>query len=344
VSRPWWGPRPDEEQQAVLDLVDDLAADRLTRAGDDDPEAADRARQVLADQGLWTLGVAEAAGGGGADLGTTLAAVARVAGTWPALAWASVQAHAAAAVLTGAAPWAGLLESLHQGAPVAVCAPGTDEVTLVDGRISGVLDRIDPAGAAPHLVLLVDRDTAVVLAPEDVAFGPAVRRTGLDGARTVSVRLDAAVSPDAVVRGPGVAAAHVLLDAGAAALAAGIAEACAQAALAYAGSRVQFGAPLTELPTVRSSLLAQAAAVRSVLSTSLTPRLDAPETAAAALAPAFDLAIDVAAAAVQSHGGYGYMAEYLVEGLLRDAISLRAAARATEAASSAARSLVGRPA
>jgi alkylation response protein AidB-like acyl-CoA dehydrogenase len=341
VSRPWWGPRSDEEQRAVLDLVDDLATDRLARTGDDDPETADRGRQVLADHGLWTLGVAEAAGGGGADLGTTLAALARIAGTWPALAWASVQAHAASAVLAGAGPWAGLLESLHQGAPVAVCAPDTDEVTLAGGRICGVLDRIDPAGSAPHLVLLMDRDTAVVLAPEDVTFGPAVRRTGLDGARTVSVRLDAAVAPDAVVRGPGVAAARTLLDVGAAALAAGIAEACAQASLAYAGSRVQFGAPLTELPTVRSALLAQAAAARSVLSTAVATGLDAPDAAAAALAPAFDLTIDVAAGALQSHGGYGYMAEYLVEGLLRDAVSLRAASRATESGRAAALVLTG---
>jgi alkylation response protein AidB-like acyl-CoA dehydrogenase len=324
----------------VLDLVDDLAESRLVRTGDDDPEAVDRARKVLADHGLWTLGVAETAGGGGADLGTTLAALARIAGTWPALAWASVQAHAAAAVLAGAAPWAGLLEALHQGAPVAVCAPDADEVVLDGGRLSGVLDRIDPAGSAPHLVLLLDRETAVVLAPDDVTFGPAVGRTGLDGARTVSCRLDVVVGPDAVVRGPAVAAARTLLDAGAAALAAGIAEACAQAALAYAGSRVQFGAPLTELPTVRSSLLAQASAARAVLATSITTGLDAPDVAAA-LAPAFDLAIDVAAAAVQSHGGYGYMAEYLVEGLLRDAVSLRAASRATEAGRAAALALVG---
>jgi alkylation response protein AidB-like acyl-CoA dehydrogenase len=47
---------------------------------------------------------------------------------------------------------------------------------------------------------------------------------------------------------------------------------------------------------------------------------------------------------VQSHGGYGYMTEYRVEGLLRDAVSLRAAARATESARAAARALVGAPA
>jgi alkylation response protein AidB-like acyl-CoA dehydrogenase len=343
VSRGWWGPRPDDDQKAVLELVDDLTASRLVRAGDDRPDAVDAARRVLAEHGLWTLGAAESAGGGGADTATTLVALARLAGTWPALAWASVQAHAAARVLSDAGPsWRGLLDAVHEAAPVAVCAVEADEVALVDGRLTGVLDRVDPAARNPHLVLLLGRETAVVLAPEDVTFGPGVRRTGLDGALTVSCHLDVAVDEAALVTGAAVSEARTLLDVGAAALAAGIAEACARAALAYSENRVQFGAPLTALPTVRSSLLTQSAAARAVLTTSIGTDLDQPDAAAAALVPAFDLAIDVAASALQSHGGYGYMAEYLVEGLLRDAVSLRAASRATEAGRGAALALVGR--
>jgi alkylation response protein AidB-like acyl-CoA dehydrogenase len=37
--------------------------------------------------------------------------------------------------------------------------------------------------------------------------------------------------------------------------------------------------------------------------------------------------VDVATAAVQLHGGYGYMAEFAVERLMRDAISARARGR-----------------
>ncbi|WP_157937029.1 acyl-CoA dehydrogenase family protein [Geodermatophilus chilensis] len=135
--------------------------------------------------------------------------------------------------------------------------------------------------------------------------------------------------------------ARTLLDVGAAAVAAGIAGAAARAALDHSGTREQFGAPLTDLPTVRASLSAQEAAARSVLATALATGIEDARAAAAALAPACDLALDVAAAAVQSHGGYGYMAEYAVEGLLRDAVSLRAATRATESARAAARALVG---
>jgi alkylation response protein AidB-like acyl-CoA dehydrogenase len=115
----------------------------------------------------------------------------------------------------------------------------------------------------------------------------------------------------------------------------------AQAALAYSSSRVQFGAPLTELPTVRGSLSRQAGAARSLLTTVVAQGLDDPTAAAATLDRVCDETVDVAAAAVQAHGGYGYMAEYAVEGLLRDAVSLRAAARAQDAARRGARGLVG---
>ncbi|MGY1605131.1 acyl-CoA dehydrogenase family protein [Geodermatophilus sp. SYSU D00815] len=348
MSRSWWGPRLDEEQRAVLELVDDLAATRLTRVGDDRPEDVDAARTALAEHGLWTLGADEAAGGGGADPTTTLVALARLAGTWPALAWASLQAHAAALVLGSAGPaWAELLAGVHGGAPVAVAVVDgheRDRVELADGRLTGFLERVDPAGREPHLVLLLDAGTAVVVPPADVAFGPPVRRTGLDGALTVGCRFDVAVPEEAVVRGDQVARARTLLHLGAAALAAGIAEAAAQAALAYSATRVQFGSPLTELPTVRASLSAQAATARALLATAVATGLDEPGPAAAGVTPAFDLALDVAAAAVQAHGGYGYMAEYGVEGLLRDTVSLRAAARAGEAARLAAAALVGRTA
>jgi hypothetical protein len=61
----------------------------------------------------------------------------------------------------------------------------------------------------------------------------------------------------------------------------------------------------------------------------------------AVLREACDRAIEVAAAALQSFGGYGYLAEYPAERYLRDAVSLRAAADPQGMASSTADSLVG---
>jgi alkylation response protein AidB-like acyl-CoA dehydrogenase len=337
VRRPWWGPTPDEDRQAVLDLVDDLVATHLGRVGDDRPEAVDAARQALAEHGLWTLGADEAAGGGGADLGTTLLALARLAGTWPALAWASVQAHAAALLLGEAHD--DLLGALHEGEPVAVVV---DEAG--DGGEGGdEVVRVDAASTRPRLVLLREDDTAVVLPADAVEHGPVLRRTGLDGASTHLCAVDRE-DAEQVATGEAVVRARSLLLLGAAALAAGVAEAAAQAALAYSRQRVQFGAPLTELPTVQVSLSEQASSVRSLLvrTVAVEPAaLDEPDVVGAALGPALDAAFDVVAAAVQSHGGYGYMAEYAVEGLLRDLVSLRAAAGATEAGRRAARALAG---
>jgi alkylation response protein AidB-like acyl-CoA dehydrogenase len=345
VNHPWWGPQIGDDQRAVLDLVDDLAASHLARGGDDRPDAVDAARRALAEHGLWTLGAAEAGGGGGADPATMLVALAQLAGYWPALAWASVQAHAAAEVLSGTGEsCARLLTYVHSGGPVAVYAldpDGGGRGQLSDGWLNGALDRVDAAGREPRLVLLMDGETAVVVPRDGVAFGPAVRRTGLDGALTVGCRIDAELPGDAVLRGLRVTRARTILEAGAAALAAGIAATAAQAALAYSLTRVQFGGSLTELPTVRASLSGQATAARAALTTAVGADLDRPDEVAGALAPACDLAIEVAAAAVQSHGGYGYMAEYPVEGLLRDAVSLRAASGAAGAGRRAARARVG---
>lgn len=345
MNHPWWGPQVGDDQHAVLNLVDDLAAGHLTRVGDGRSDAVDTARKALAEHGLWTLGAPEAGGGGGADPVTMLVALAQLGGYWPALAWASVQAHAAAEALSEPGEsCAQLLAHLHSGGPVAVHAIDPDggyRVQLAGGRLRGDLARVDAAGREPRLVLIMDGETTVVVPPDGVTFGPAVRRSGLDGALTVSCRIDAAVPDHAVRRGLRATRARTILEAGAAALAAGIATTAAQAALAYSLTRVQFGGPLSDLPTVRAALSAQATASRGALTTAVGADLDQPCEVAGALAPACELAIEVAASAVQSHGGYGYMAEYPVESLLRDAVSLRAASGAAGAGRRAARALVG---
>jgi alkylation response protein AidB-like acyl-CoA dehydrogenase len=140
------------------------------------------------------------------------------------------------------------------------------------------------------------------------------------------------------IDGADLASARVRLRLGAAAVAAGIAGAAADAAAEYAAGRVQFGAPLTALPTVRHSLLAQASAVTTMLA-AVVAAPDDPGAAAAVQRAACDGAIDVCAAALQSHGGYGYLVEYGAERRLRDAVSLRAATDVQGAAAAAAGAL-----
>jgi len=340
MRRPWWGPPPHDDERAVLDLVDDLAGDRLQRT-DDDSSALAAARQVLAEHGLWTLGADESAGGGGADRRTTLLTLARLAGTWPALAWAGVQAHAACLLTAETAAGADLLADVHRAEPVAVVDAADGQVEVVDRRASGVLDRVDATAPDPRVIALVERDTAVLLPPHAVVHGPVLRRTGLGGAMTHACAVHGDIHDDDLVTGPVVERARSLLLAGAAAIAAGTAEAAAYDALSYSRQREQFGGPLTDLPTVRASLSTQVATVRRLLQTALDgTNADDPVATAAALSPTLDDAVAVVADAVQAHGGYGYMVEYRVEGLLRDLVSLRAASGATEAARRAADALV----
>jgi alkylation response protein AidB-like acyl-CoA dehydrogenase len=146
---------------------------------------------------------------------------------------------------------------------------------------------------------------------------------------------------EVTVAGADTDAARIRLRLGAAAVAVGIAEAAAEAALAYSGQRVQFGAPLTALPVVRDALLSASSAVATTWRQVLRPRDCSPWQAAAVLITACELAIDTCAHAVQAHGGYGYLSEYQVEGMLRDAVSLRAACDVVTGRRSAAAELAG---
>jgi alkylation response protein AidB-like acyl-CoA dehydrogenase len=319
----WRGPALDEDQRDVAAMLDDVAGDKADAGLVLDDENAATLVAELRELGVWTLGVAEELGGGGAAPGVTLVALERLGRHWPALGWASVQAHAA-------------LEAAGLETPTAVVAADAAHVHLVrDGdRLTGTVDRVDVADPAPAL-LLVDRDTAHLLEPAALTATP-LRRTGLAGACTASLVVDG-VARELAVDG---AALLGRLRVGAAAVAAGIAGAAVDASTAYAADRHQFGAALTAIPTVRQSLLGQAARLSTLLGAVLAAGADE-VSAYAVLREAGDVAIDVCAAALQSHGGYGYLTEYAAERHLRDAVSLRAATAVPSAALAAARSLVG---
>ena len=126
------------------------------------------------------------------------------------------------------------------------------------------------------------------------------------------------------------------LQMGGAAVAAGLALAAAKAATSYSAERVQFGAPISALPTVRQSLARQNAAAMAALADALPDAVPGPARAAALLRENCERALSVTADALLSHGGYGYLHEYGVERLVRDAVSLRAATGARAAFSRSA--------
>lgn len=325
-----------EEQREIVGLVEGL----LVALPDleDETSGAERAQHVpearaaLVESGVWSIGIDEGAGGGGATRDLLLAALLALGAEQPACAWAVAQAHAAAEVLAGVPELSELLAGVVAGEqPVCVVELDDPGVALdPSADLGGRIGRLDPAGEAPAVVVLDGRASAWVLAPGALTLTPPLRRTGLSGALTVSAEVDAGSARATQVTDLDVDAIRATLQLGAAAIAAGLASAAAEAAQAYSRERVQFGGPLTALPTVRAALAEQAAGAESALAAVFqTPA--SPSLAAVVLRDNCERAIDIAASALQSLGGYGYLREYGIERKVRDAVSLRAATGAVQA-------------
>jgi Acyl-CoA dehydrogenase, C-terminal domain len=94
----------------------------------------------------------------------------------------------------------------------------------------------------------------------------------------------------------------------------------------YAADRRQFGSPLTGFTALRSILAemqVQIAGIDALLDRAVSDGT-APAASAELWATAGPAAVDITLNAIQLHGGYGYIDEYPVAGLLRDAVSIRA--------------------
>ncbi len=127
----------------------------------------------------------------------------------------------------------------------------------------------------------------------------------------------------------GFAAAMKTLDAGRlgmAAQAVGIGQACLDESVKYAKERRQFGKPISDFQSIRFMLADMAteleAAREMVYAAALLHDAGSPETAKrCAMAKYFasEVCNRIAYKAVQIHGGYGYIRDYKVERLYRDA-------------------------
>lgn len=112
---------------------------------------------------------------------------------------------------------------------------------------------------------------------------------------------------------------------GIAAQALGIAQACLLASVAYAKQRKAFNRPIAELQAIQFKIAEMAtnieAARMMILQAAAVKDDGEPFGQYAAMAKLFASKISVQAAleAIQIHGGYGYVQEYLVERYLRDA-------------------------
>ncbi|MBZ0117524.1 MAG: acyl-CoA dehydrogenase family protein [Sandaracinaceae bacterium] len=104
-----------------------------------------------------------------------------------------------------------------------------------------------------------------------------------------------------------------------------IGELALREAAAYAKERSAFGRPIAGFQVIRHKLadmntkIAAARALTNELATRYARGQEDPALAAMAKNTATDMCSEVVDQAVQIHGGYGYMREYLVERLYRDA-------------------------
>ena len=172
---------------------------------------------------------------------------------------------------------------------------------------------------------------AVERALPGIRVGPKERKLGLLASEINEVVFDnVSVSADNVLGavGGGFAIAMELLNTGRigiAAQAVGIARAALDASVGYAQSRKQFNKPIAEFQGIQWKLADMATEIDAarllVRQAALLKDAGADFTRAASQAKLFasELASRAASAAIQIHGGYGYIRDYGVERLYRDA-------------------------
>jgi alkylation response protein AidB-like acyl-CoA dehydrogenase len=156
-------------------------------------------------------------------------------------------------------------------------------------------------------------------------------KLGLRAQDTAELFLDGVRVPDSArlgEEGAGFKVAMSALDNGRISLAAGsvgIAQGCVDSALAYAAERQQFGRPIATFQLVQELIADTAVETEAARMLTYLAAWKAdngePYTLAASQAKyyASEVAVRAANAAVQVHGGYGYVDEYPVQKYLRDA-------------------------
>jgi alkylation response protein AidB-like acyl-CoA dehydrogenase len=163
---------------------------------------------------------------------------------------------------------------------------------------------------------------------------PIPDKLGLHASNTAALYFDnVAVPGDRMLGRPGEGfkIAQTSLESGrtsTAACAVGIIQSCLDACIAYAKQRVQWGKPIAQHQLIQEMVadMATDCEAARLLTIEAARARDAggPATRQVVMAKQFatEAAVRAARTAIALHGGVGYLAEYPVEGLLRDAIGL----------------------
>ncbi|MDQ0379493.1 acyl-CoA dehydrogenase family protein [Amycolatopsis thermophila] len=334
-----------------------LATERIApHAADVDEKERfpDEAWQAIVEADLAGLAHPEHLGGSGADLLSQVIAVEEIAtacmttshvllvnwaGTCTILSHGSeeLQKLVVPQVASGQAGAGWCLTEPTAGSDVAGL---TTTATKGDGgwRLNGVKRFISNApwgtwfavlartGESSHGVFIVHRDDP------GLSFGPHERKMGLRGSPTADIVLDDCLVPDArVVGDPTQGYRYIMAELNGsraliAAQALGVAQGAYNAALAYTAERSQFGRPVSRFQMVRgmvADMAVRLASARALLYEAVAlieaGHPEARARAAMAKLLCSDNAMSVTTDAVQLFGGYGYIRDYPVERMMRDA-------------------------
>ncbi len=350
---------PTAEARALLDLTRQIARDELApRASAAEDAAQFPAEQValLARTGLLGLPYDPDLGGGGQPYEVYLQVLEEIASAWGTVAL-TVSVHGLScypldrygtpeqrrrwlpSMLAGDTLGAYCLSEPHAGSDAAAL---TTRAEPSDGgyRLTGTKAWITHGGVADLYNVMArtsgsgPRGISCFVVGKDAAglsFAPPERKMGFTASPTTQVFLDSvAVDEAALVGAPGegFAIAMSALDSGRlgiSAVAVGIAQAALDEAVRYAKQRTAFGQPIVDFQGLQFQLADMAASVAAARALYLDAARrrdrgdDFSVPAAMAKLVATDTAMAVTTDAVGVLGGYGYVKDYPVERLMREA-------------------------
>ncbi len=350
---------PGDEAEALLKLARDIATKELAPQVADMEERAEfpqAAYRLLGKTGLLTLPFPERYGGGGQPYEVYLQALEEIATAWPSVG-VGVSVHALTVTVVGAngteeqrlewlprmlsGEWLGAycLSEPQAGSDVS----GIQARAVRDGDeyvLTGIKQWITNGSCADYYIVFArtsdDRKhgLSAFIVPDGtpgLSFGKPEKKLGMNCDVTTTVMFDDARVPASHRIGEEGAGMKVALSAldvgrlGIAAVATGIAQSALNHSVAYAKEREQFGKPIGQFQGMQFMLADMAAAVERGRATYLyAARLkDAGKPinrlASIAKLTATDAAMSVTTDAIQVFGGNGYIREYPVERLFRDA-------------------------
>jgi alkylation response protein AidB-like acyl-CoA dehydrogenase len=330
-----------QELQEIRSLARDFASAELrphAEAWDAAGALPDDVAAKLGELGFFGMLVPEAAGGMGLDLPTWVSALEELSWGEPSAALLVMHSVIAADLIARhggeelADAW---LEPLATGA-VTACLAFTESgdhpptVARRDGdgwRITGRKPWVSNGERGGLFLVLAEGPDGpgvfVAAAGEGVRVVQRHATLGMRAAGLADVQFDESVANAARLddAAAGTVAGDVMGRLSTAAIAAGIAQAALEHAIRYSGEREQFGRPIGSFEGIQRKLADMA--TRTVAARALVEKAAAdPESvtlSAMAKLAAAECAMFVTTEAVQIFGGYGYMRDYPVEKLMRDA-------------------------